>query len=442
MTGSKTVDRLRDATTAFGATIGQQDLPELRPPAADWQPAMRRAGLPRWQRLTGRGLVPLAAAASVLALVLALNLAGRGLRLPGSPTSPQSSPTVNSSLPVSPIQRSIYLPRYLVTVVQGRGFVRFSRPGTLVATIAPPAKDFVMEGVAVAPGERAFYLAGTMPVRHGAGGTLIEFYRLTLSASGHPGTPVRVAGAPIPEPVPVSSDALKEIPLAISPDGTELAWATDSQLYPGSPAAHPPTIWVRNISTGVTRSWRTWPSSVSTITGLSWAAGGQLGFSAVLGNSAVPGAAIVQRPGQVVAVFAVLDTTAAGRSLTADSKLVAFGRATQVHGGVLSQDGQDAFVLIGPDGGTRLVEVVVASGQTIQVLLRGSRARDAVPASIDGRYLLVPAGLRYHQQPTSYYACGRLTGITIMGTRARLIPLPTRLYCSTAAPVPPAQARW
>ena len=299
-----------------------------------------------------------------------------------------------------------------------------------------------MEGVAVAPGERTFYLAGTIPVGHGASGTLIEFYRLTLSASGHPATPVQVAGPPIHEPVPVSSDALKEIPLAISPDGTELAWATDSQLYPGSPAAHPPTIWVRNIATGATRSWSTWPSSVSAIGGLSWAAGGQLGFSAVLGNSAVPRDAIVQRPGQVVAAFAVLDTTAPGRSLTAGSALVAFGRTTQVHGGVLSPDGRDAFVLIGPDGGTRLVEVVVASGQTVQVLLRGARARHAVPLSIDDRYLLVPAGLRYHQRPTSYYACGRLTGIVILGPRARLVPLPNRLYCSTAAPVPPTQARW
>jgi hypothetical protein len=447
---SRTQERLRDAATALGQAIQPEDIPELRLPEASWQPA-RHPGR-RWRLLTTHGLIQAVAGAAVLALVLSLTLAGQVFRGPTPAKTPPPTSTPPTSMPPTSPPLTRGMPRYLVAAQEGHGYIESSATGKVVAVIPPPTRGFAIEGIAVAPGDRTFYLAGAVALP-GTGKVRLEFYRLTLSATGQPGRPQPIPGKPPVVPLPVTSDALEIVQLAISPDGGELAYAADDQLFPDNYAAtHPAGITVLNVATGASRTWTTWPAADTGISALSWAAGGQLGYTATLGDAQLSRGQVVRHSGFDASCLLVLNTTAPGSALTADSRLViGYSHAVPagssapprpaVIAGVISADGRSAYAeLEGSGGVAELARISTQTGAVVRVLLSGSQAARSEPGSIDGRYLLFTLGPRRAVTPRPRYVCGHLAGLKVPSGPATQLPL--AIYCSTVAPPPSLQAAW
>jgi hypothetical protein len=428
-----------------------------------------------------------AAGVALLTLVL---LAGGGIAVRATiGRAPARSPLTRSVTPaVSPSPHvtkprhgprpsaATQIPAYLVTAVAGQGSVRATATGRVLAPIARPASVFAFEGVAAAPGDRTFYLAAVAAAPRGylAGaaaprGVKIEFFRLTLGANGRPGVPQRLPGPPYLAPLPITSDALTTIPLAISPDGKELAYASGSQ-FPDTPGSTLPSgtqgIIIQNVSTGARRTWSTWPASHTEISDVSWAAGGRLGFGATVGDAAVSNRAVIRQPGNELNVFMVLNTAAAGSSLISASHLVAYGSAAvsasgaaaQLAGpsaGIISRDGRIVYARIEtPQGTSRLVAISVATGQVTRVLLSGPQAADAAvsrggagaadpaPMSVDRTSLLFPLSLPHPPVRTSGkpYVIGHLAVADLATGQITQLPFP--LYYGPETPFPPVGAAW
>lgn len=466
---SRTEARLRDATTALGQSVQPGDLPELRLPGVAEGRRWRLPGL-----ISGGGrpairfVVPLAAAGTMLALLAGLIVGGRLLRSTGHSPAPahhsrslpapsptgRPAPTPSPSLSTVPGHALHGRPRYLVTSVEAHGAVRSTATGKLVARITSPERNFLIDGVTTAPGDRTFYLAGEVPITS-AGRAWIDFYRVPLGADGHPGPAQLLPGERLNVPLPMTSDALMQLPLAISPDGTELAYPSDNQFYPDDYAArHPATITVQDVSTGSRRTWDIWPAADTQISGVSWASGGRLGIVATVGDAAVVRGRLRRTPGTDAHVFLMLNTEVGGSSLAADSTVVAFSSYHAVHhglvtsvttgptGGVISPDGTSAYLQIGvAHGAANLAQVDVATGKVMRVLLtRPAQPTRASPLAIDGRYLLVALGPVAAPKPGALYVCGRLTALNLATGNLSQLPFP--IQCSTAAPPPPLQVAW
>jgi hypothetical protein len=452
----RTEERLRDATAALGQAVQPQDIPELRLPETSSQPARQRRARPasqRWARparqrwMGGRWLVPVAAAASMLALVGSLIVVGE--IVPG-PSRPPVSGTTSPPMPVTsgpPLEPSAGQPAFIVAAVDGQGYVLASATGRVVARIRPPVRHFALVGVAAAPGDRIFYLAGQVPT----GPILkIEFFKITLLANGQPGPARQLPGPPVIQPFPITSYGLVTVLLAISPDGQELAYASDNQ-FRSDYATAVPTITIENVVTGQRRTWSLWPTAATQFNSLSWGAGGQLGFVANVGNARVSSGAVVQHRNSQLNVFMVLNTRASGRSLMSDSRILAhapipvsdFEVPVQLGpvGGVLSEDGASAYALIrtGPKDG-RLVVISVATGAVTRVLLSGPQAVQSDPLSIDGNSLLAPLQLSNLPRKSLYYLSGHYARFDL--STGHITPLPFPLYYRAAAPFPPVEVGW
>lgn len=435
----RTAERLRETAAAIGDTIGPQDIPALRLDAAH-QPFL---GERSWRWRGGRMLLPVAAAASVFALVTGVSLASQVLSLA------DGHPSVTS------VRGSLVLPfgtpKFIVAAVAAKGYVRSAVTGRQIAKIAPPVPGYEIEGIAAAPGDRKFYLAGETfagaQSRHG----LLTFYRIGLGANGKPSRAQRVPGRAISVPLPITSDGLMPVPVAVSPDGSYLAYALSRQFL-GDAGSRPATITVVRLATGASRTWTLWPAARTQITELSWAEGGQLSWVGVIGDATVTNGSVIRHHGDELSVVMVLGTAVPGNSLVVDSRLVTYGWLSE------SATGQ-AAVLDGPvagvitiDGGTvvtqiltehgqhsKLVSMSAADGQITRVLLDGPRAAQANPASIDGDNLLFTLSPR-REHPSSNYVCGHLALDQI--STGTVVQLPIERYCSTAWPGPPFYAAW
>jgi hypothetical protein len=452
----RTEERLRDATTALGQAVQPQDIPELRLPETGPQPARQRWVRPasgRWVRpasrrwMGGQWMVPVAAAASMLALVGVLIVVGQILPGPSrTPVSGTSSPPmpVTSGPPLAP---SPGQPAFIVESVEGQGYVSASATGRVVARIRPPERDFAFVGVAAAPGDRIFYLAGEVLT----GASLkIEFFKIVLLANGQPGPARQLPGPPVIQPGPITSNGLVTVLLAISPDGQELAYASDNQFLADYATAIP-TITIENVATGQRRTWSLWPTAATQFTSLSWGAGGQLGFVANVGSAAVSSGAVVQHRNSQLNVFMVLNTAASGRSLMNDSRLLVYAPVPVSDfedpaqlgpvGGVLDADGRSAYALIrsGPKNG-RLVVISVATGAVTRVLLSGPQAVQSDPLSVDGNSLLAPLQLSDLPRKSLYYLSGHYARFDL--STGHITPLPFPLYYRAAAPLPPVEVGW
>jgi hypothetical protein len=432
MTG-RTEDRLRDATAAVGRLVEAADIPELRLPERIVPGRSRMAHGQRRPRLGAvqRWLIPLAAAAAMLVLIGTLVYAGRiGPRRPSVPAPPA-------------------VPAFVVTSQQGRAAVRSSATGAVIARIAPPARYAEIDAVAAVPGDRIFYLAAQLPATRGL---RIEFFRITLAADGRPGPAFRLPGAPLLVPLPITSDALMTIPLAVSPDGSRLAFGSADQFYPDDYAAsHPASVTVQRISTGSQHTWTVWSNSLTQIGQLSWTAGHRLGIIATIGDAAIRHGWLLREPRHALNVFLLLNTEAAGHNLIADSRLVAYGSQTVAANGSMAPiPGPDAG-LISADGRTaylfehtassvpELVRIDMTTGRVSRVLLRGAIAAQSGPIAIEGATLLVPLNLRHHAASNLYIA-GHLVGLD--GRTGGVAVLPIPLYYAVPAPLPPVLAAW
>jgi hypothetical protein len=448
----RTEERLRDATTALGQAVQPADIPGLRLPDPDARRAVNRAPSGSWYRHRAWAwLIPAAAAASVLVVAAGLVLAAQAGHRTGSRTRATSAAIAG-------------MPRYMVTYGDGLyfnpgggpGYVRLTATGQVVARIRPVASYFTVEGLAAAPGDRTFYLIGEDTVHAPAGEVRIDCFKIVLGANGHPGVPQLLPGAPLLAPLPPTSNGATSIPLAVSPDGAQLAYPNPGAVPSGSPySARPQAIIVQNVKTGARRSFTGGPAAGTQIGDMSWGADGRLGFVAFLGDAAVSHGAVIQDGRSELNVFMILNTKAAGSGLIADSRLVAWGSATlSVAGtptpnpppgpvaGLLSQDGKTAYLrIVARHGTARLVALSVATKRMTRDPVSGKEAGQAGPVAVDGHYLLLTLPiLRPVRHGAEPWVNGHLAGVNLATGQIAVLPFPT--YQSEQAPVAPLEAAW
>jgi hypothetical protein len=425
----RTEQRLRDTATAIGETICLADLPELRLPEAGFRPARLRSR--HW-------LLPVVAGACLLVLIVGLTVIGQTL-------GKEHTRSVGSfRAPTGAL-------RYLVTAREAKGYVTSIATGKIIAPIPPPVPGYLIEGIAALPGDRVFYLAGEVYV-NGTHGEL-QFFRVVLGPAGRPRPAQRVPGPAVRLPIPVSSDGLVSIPVAVSPDGRQLAYVTSNSLFANA-RARPATIVVRNLATGATRAWKLWPAKYTDITQVSWAGDGQLCVVGTIGGGAVAHGQVVRGKLADLKVIMVLRTSAAGHSLAADSRLLnyfsvpVYAYRPAVPPGVFmegpmaavaTQDGSSIIAQIDSGPGARLVELSAATGKITKQLLTGSRAYQAQPSAVDGDQVLFTLSPRREHEKGSY-VCGHLADANLR--TAHITELPFPVYCSTNAPPEPFIASW
>jgi hypothetical protein len=225
-------DRLRDAFRADADMVRPEDIPQAPPPRRA-RPASGRPG-----SLRARLVIPLAAAAAVIALVTGLSLAApqRSGSLPGpgssgQPSVPAPSPSpsagplpeptlaANASQGVPASAPAPGVPRSYVTVYVAASdeadyiVVRDTATGKVTGRINPPDST-VFAGLAATAGDRTFITA----IETGAPCSPVQLYQFQLNQRGVPGPlePLQIA---LPGGVPQGQGDL-----AITPDGRTIAY--------------------------------------------------------------------------------------------------------------------------------------------------------------------------------------------------------------------------
>jgi hypothetical protein len=263
-------------------------------------------GSARWPRV----LIPVAAAASVIAVVAASlaitgNLRdGRSAAVrahAGQPPAARSQPGKGPQI-VSAADRAALasVPAFYVALSPGfmgmnnRAQVRATATGAVLATVAAPAPYNTFSWVSAAADDRTFVLAAqewtpippgnaSGPVEQRDDDTPTKFFVLHLSSDGRT---ARLSALPIPlQPGNLWIDGI-----ALSPDGSKLAVVINPT---GAKADSNPAIAVYAVATGARKEW-TWPGGA--VIGnqkpwgspLSWTADGRtLAFQIVPANGTI-----------------------------------------------------------------------------------------------------------------------------------------------------------
>jgi hypothetical protein len=336
-------DRIRAATAATAEEIAPGTVRPLalhgRVPSGRCTRAGHAAGPGRRSARWPRVLIPVAAAASVIAVVAgSLAVAGgvqaRRLRAPAAEAAPLAAvPPYYVMLTGNNPDPTVLQPEHAV--------IRATATGAVRSAIAPPSPYGTFISVAGDADGRTFVLAAEKwVVDHVDGGASqqgapVKFFLLRIAASGR----ASLTPLPIPEE-PASADLAG---IALSPDGSKLAVAIDG---PNGGSAR---IQVLATATGAEQDW-TWPGGgqITNNSGgrgqvLSWAADGRtVAFQLWRGNNIYIGLADTATPrsGRLVVNFA--------------------GQATDSARGHLWLSGSSA--LITPDG-TAIVCAVASVGQ-------------------------------------------------------------------------------
>jgi hypothetical protein len=324
-------ERLRAATQAAAGTVAPGSAPPLHlPNRPDRRPGIRRppsrSGWPRW-------VAPLAAAASVIAVVAA------SLVITSGPPHGQTGSAAASRRTAMAVDR---IPPFYLTFVGGRGgrqhvVIHSTATGVVLATILPPRPYGNFSLVTAAEDDRTFVLAAQRWRQ--ASPTKLFLLRLDTGARVQRLTPL---------PIPAIPAAEFTSAIAISPDASKLAMAVE-QAPPRNDRN--PEIRVFTLATGAERTW-VWPGR-ATITNnggtgqsLSWTADGRtLAFQEWVGGGIE---------------IRLLDTTAPGNDLRASRLALNFAHEQEslhfVHGKARSIFGFSAIIT--PDG-TKIVLATV-----------------------------------------------------------------------------------
>jgi hypothetical protein len=283
-------------------------------------------GSARWPPV----LIPIAAAASVIAVVAA-SLAITGSLSGGRSAAARAhavQPGTGRSQPgkapqiISAASRAALasVPGFYVALTPGdmgmnnRAQVRATATGAVLATVAAPAPYNTFSWVSAAADDRTFVLAAQewTPIPPGSAGGPIEkrdddtptkFFVLHLSSDG------RTARLSVP-PMPVQPGSVWIDGIALSPDGSKLAVVVNST---SAPVAGNTGIAVYTVATGARKKW-VWMGHGAVIgnqkpwgSPLSWTAGGRtLAFQIVPANGTIevrlldtdaPGGTMVSRLG-------------------------------------------------------------------------------------------------------------------------------------------------
>jgi hypothetical protein len=295
-------DRLRTLTRALEDTFPDNGVRPLELPPADAPGQPRRRG--RWQRDRVNGwLIPLAAAAAVIALVAGSLALTRDMGTAAHhPRRPAAASALATQIP--PYYVLLAPDRYTALSANPRSSKGFlgagayalvvsSLTGQVLATVTAPTQEKVFTMVTGTADDDTFVLAASQGLQFTWGSVVTHFYLLRFQPGDRS---VHLTALP-------SSTTTKYVTgFALSPDGSKLA------------VAHAPDqkgldITVRTLATGASRTW-TGPSAPYSYPDnyLSWSSDGRLLAFAWQNNVAMP----MQRTG-------LLDTTAPGTRLPSAS---------------------------------------------------------------------------------------------------------------------------
>ena len=398
---TRTEERLRDALGASAARVRDDRLRPL--PAAETaetakppETTPRRSTLRRHALRRHMGwLGPVAAAMSVLLIVaLALTVTGHSHKA----TPPVSYPALPAGFPKYFAQ--IAGPSQIPGPSQLDVVIRSTSTGAEV-TRAPtpdvPGWRLTPQTVAAAPDGRTFYIAyQAVDLQKNTSQTWI--YQLTFTHGGSANSMEWIKG----DPFPGSGLLVNGGSMAVSPDGTKLAFTGATQQQDGQ--SWPDEIFVVDLRTGVRSVWRVGlsrPGQTFTIPGISWTSDGRsLVFRAVwchpIPNSDVclddPG-----RPGYRGPQVRSLDVGTRGGTLDHGSilRLGQSARYPVIADAVAGPGGELILaVLSGPaDAATLTVERVDATGRRLGVLYRSTAyGTVGLPASVT----LTPDSTRHY----------------------------------------------
>jgi hypothetical protein len=339
---ARTAERLRDALTAAADVMAEGDA------AAVSAPVPRRPGRLRRAR---EWLIPLAAAACVVAVIAASVLLTANLARTSSSTSQPTYPGFSICKPLPVAGPGTALPRFYVTTdVAARQVqlqVRRTSDCAVTAVVPLPAGWLLTGGISATADDRTFFAAAfsasRCPVQTEAGGVSYaahetRFFRFALNDQGRAGH-LTMVGPPVSGLVG---------PIAASPDGSRIAFNASDANFAGSgegcaggEAESGAAIRVIDLATGRIRTWQT--------QGMPPAPGG---------TSVTPGAVSWMADGRTLAVSYVWPTNPSGPQLSmavAALDTTSGGGSLQAHSHVLwSQPQKCVFcvdeALISPDG--------------------------------------------------------------------------------------------
>jgi hypothetical protein len=312
-----TAERLRDALTAAADVMAE-------PAAAVITPVPQR---PRRARAW---LIPLAAAACVVAVIAASLWLTASLAHTSLPVSPPAYPGSSICEPLPAAGPGTALPRFYVTTdVAARQIqlqVRRTNGCAITAVVPLPVGWVLTGGISATANDRAFFAAAfsakSCPAQPGAGGSSetaheTRFFRFAVNDQGRAGR-LTVVGPPVSGIVG---------PIAVSPDGSRIAFNAANGNFAGSGTgcsggeAAGAAISVVDLATGKISTWQTpdmppAPAGTSVTPGaVSWLADGRrLAVSYVWPTS--------QYGPQLSMAVAALDTTSGGGSLQAHSRVL------------------------------------------------------------------------------------------------------------------------
>lgn len=377
---ARTAERLRDALTAAADVMAEPGA------AAVSTPVPPRSGRPGRARAW---LIPLTAAACVVAVIAVSVFVTRNLARTSSPASPPAPPgsSVCERLPAAGAGTA--RPRFYVTTdVAARQIqlqVRRTSDCAITAVVPLPAGWLLTGGISAAADDRTFFAAAfsakSCQAQAGAGGIVpvaheTRFFRFTVNGQGRAGR-LTVVGPPVSGLVG---------PIAASPDGSRIAFNASNTSFvgpgkacAGGDAESGAAVSVIDLATGKIRTWQA--------TGMPPAPGG---------TSVTPGAVSWTADGRTLAVSYAWPTSASGPQLSvavAGLDTTSAGGSLQAHSRVLWSQRQKcvfcvAEALISPDGRS-------LTAAAVQQTAHGSRTallRIALPS---GRYQVLyqaPAG--------------------------------------------------
>ncbi len=318
---ARTTERLRDALTAAADVMAEPDA------AAVIAPVPQRPGrLSRAQAW----LIPLAAAACVVAVIAASVLLTTNLARTSSSASQPAYPGLSICEPLPAAGPGTALPRFYVTTdVAARQIqlqVRRTSDCAITAVVPLPAGWLLTGGISATADDRTFFAAAfsakRCPVQAGAGGISYaahetRFFRFAINDHGRAGR-LTAVGPPVSGIVG---------PIAASPDGSRIAFnAADGNFVgPGTACAggeaEGAAISVIDLATGKIRTWQTpemppAPAGTSvTPHEVSWMADGRTLAVSYVWPTSPSGP-------QLSMAVAALDTTSGGGSLQAHSHVL------------------------------------------------------------------------------------------------------------------------
>lgn len=297
---ARTAERLRDTLTAAADVMAERDAAEVTTPVPQRPGRTRRARA--W-------LIPLTAAACIVAVIATSVFLTTNIARTGDHTSPLPTAGPGTALPRF----------YVTTDVAAHQIqlqVRSTSDGAVTAVVPLPAGWVLTGGISATADDRTFF-AAAFSAKSCFAAHETRFFRFAVNDQGRAGR-LTLAGPPVAGIVG---------PIAASPDGSRIAFNAGNASFAGpgkgcaGGEAGGAAVRVIDLATGKIRTWQTpemppAPAGTSVTPGaVSWLADGRTLAVSYVWPASTSGP-------QLSVAVAALDTTSGGGSLQAHSRVL------------------------------------------------------------------------------------------------------------------------